>query len=423
MRLLVADEKDRLYAHPYLLAAGMSGREPVRLESGAPVAYGTRLMSMPGWDAIGFDLKSRTFERISEIKVGRRWRRVFAVAAIPPPGYLRLLNPGAIRTETAPLLPLWAYTAAGAATGGEVMAALRVDRRRRWDTEYYDTPVLSPAIESWKQRHPENRIVAQLARCAAEYFCSTARNLFLGRYEAALPLSRACNSRCVGCISKQHGNHPCSQERIHFAPSVDEAVEIAVCHLSHGRDPVVSFGQGCEGEPLTAAPLVEEIIRRTREVTTRGVFNMNTNGSVTRVFERLVDAGLVSVRVSLSSAITGNYDAYFRPRGYSLADVRRTIRLAASRGLYTSINLLVFPGLTDTPRETDALVELVRTTGANFIQLRNLSIDPSLYPVRGMTLDGPPHGMSGWLRCVRTALPGVGFGCYNPTPSEIRMWS
>ncbi|MBI5526361.1 MAG: radical SAM protein [Deltaproteobacteria bacterium] len=423
MKLLLAGENDTLYAHPFLRAAGMAGEEPVALRSGAPVAYGTRLMSMPGWDAVGFDPGSGSFETVQEIKLGRRWRRVFAVAAVPPPGYLRLLLPGAKRTPAAPLLPLWAYTAAGAAARGEIMATLRVDRRRRWDTACYDTPALAPAIEAWKKRYPKNRIVAQLARCATEYFCSTARNLFLGRYEAALPLARACNSRCVGCISKRHGGHPCSQERIGFSPSADEAVDVAARHLSRARDPVVSFGQGCEGEPLTAATLVEEIVRRTRAETPQGVFNMNTNGSLPSAFERLVKAGLGSVRVSLSSAVAGNYDAYFRPRGYSLSDVKRTIRLSARRGVFTSINLLVFPGVTDTKGETEAFVDLVEETGANFIQLRNLSIDPSLYPVRGMKLDGAAFGMSEWLRLVKEALPRVGFGCYNPTPSEIRRWT
>jgi pyruvate-formate lyase-activating enzyme len=422
LKLLLADEKGTLYSHPFLLAAGMSGGRPVLLDRASPAVYGTRLMSMPGWDAVGFDPHNGTFEIVSELKIGRRWKRVFPVAAVPPPGYLRLLNPGAIRTDGAPLLPLWAYTAAGAAARGEAMAAVRVDRRRRWDTGCYDTPLLWRSIEAWVARCPRNRIVAQLALCATEYSCSTARNLFLGRHEAALPIAPACNSRCVGCISKRHGDHPCSQERIAFAPSVAEAVEIAARHLGTARDPVMSFGQGCEGEPLTAAPLMEKVIRRTRSLTARGVFNMNTNGGLPGAFERVVNAGLSSVRVSLSSAVEGNYDAYFHPRGYSLADVKKTIRLAAQRGLFASINLLVFPGVTDTGCEADAFVDLVRETGANFVQLRNLSIDPSLYPVPGMELSGDPVGMSEWLARLKDSLPGVGFGCFNPTPSEIERF-
>ena len=419
LSLLFADARGTLYAHPHLRAAGMTAGIPVPLAAASPVPYGARLMALPGWDPVGYDPATGTHEILQEVKIGRAWRRVCAVAAVPPPGYLRLQNPAAVRTGRAPPLPLWAYTAAGAGPRGDVMAAVRVDLRRRWDTAYYDTPRLQPAIAAWLVRHPDNRIVRQLARCATEYFCATARNLFLGRYEAALPLARACNCRCIGCISKQHGAHPCSQERLGFVPRTAEAVAIAAAHLSRAKDPVVSFGQGCEGEPLTIALLLEEIIRRTREATARGVFNMNTNGSRPAAFGRLVTAGLGSVRVSLNSAIPARYNAYVRPHGYSFGDVKGTVRLAASRGVFTSINLLVYPGVTDTPVETQAIIAFVKVTGARFIQLRNLSIDPAIFPPRGAAPGERPLGMAAWLAQMKKALPGTGFGCYNPTPTEI----
>ena len=419
LKLLFADARGTLYAHPHLRAAGMSGGNPAPLHGATLLPYGARLMALPGWDPVGLDPATGTYEILKEVLVGRRWIRVCAVAAVPPPGYLRLLNPSAVRTADAPALPLWAYTAAGGGPRGDMIAAARGDPRRRWDTVHYDTPRLLPAIRLWLKDFPDNRIVRQLARCATEYFCATARNLFLARYEAALPLSRACNSRCVGCISKQGGPHPCSQERIEFTPRVEEGVEVAARHLARAKDPVVSFGQGCEGEPLTAAPLAEQIIRGTRTLTRRGVFNMNSNGSMPEAFTRLIDAGLGSVRVSLNSAIPAHYDAYFRQRSYGFADVKKTVKIATSRGVFTSINLLVYPGVTDTEHETRALVSFVKNTGAHFVQLRNLSIDPALYPGKSAPPQGRPVGMGAWLEQMRNALPAVGFGCYNPTPTEL----
>jgi pyruvate-formate lyase-activating enzyme len=377
------------------------------------------MMSMPGWTALGIDPDSGKVTEVPEIRVGRRWLRVWAVSAIPPPGYMRLALPAALRTGCASVLPLWAYTAVGAAAGGTVMAASRVDMRRRWDTKYYETPMLAPSIRRWKDELPDNRIVAQLSRCAGEYFCSTARNLFLGRFEAALPLSQSCNSRCIGCISKKHEEHPCSQERIGFKPLASEGVEIAARHMAAACDPIVSFGQGCEGEPLTEYKLIAKIIHGTRESTDRGVFNMNTNGSLTHAFGECVDAGLGSVRVSLNSAVDTNYSAYFRPRGYTFDDVRRTIKLAAKRNVFLSLNLQIFPGVTDTPSETEAIIDLCRGCGVRFIQLRNLCIDQSIYPPKGFTTCGVPMGMGAWLAFMKHSLPGVGFGCYNSTPSEI----
>ena len=196
-------------------------------------------------------------------------------------------------------------------------------------------------------------------------------------------------------------------------------MEIAARHMASASDPIVSFGQGCEGEPLTEHRLIAEIIRGTRGSTDRGVFNMNTNGSLTGAFGDCVDAGLGSVRVSLNSAVESNYAVYFRPRGYTFEDVCRTIRLAARRKVFLSLNLQIFPGVTDTPSETDALVDLCLGCGVEFIQLRNLCIDPSIYPPKGFRTEGVPMGMGAWLEYMKRSLPAVGFGCYNSTPSEI----
>ena len=46
---------------------------------------------------------------------------------------------------------------------------------------------------------------------------------------------------------------------------------------------------------------------------------------------------------------------------------------------YTSINYLVFPGVTDREEEIEAMIEFVRRTGFKLIQLRNLNIDPESY--------------------------------------------
>ena len=68
-------------------------------------------------------------------------------------------------------------------------------------------------------------------------------------------------------------------ERIRFVPTVDEVLGVALPHLKEAEDPIVSFGQGCEGEPLMQWQLLERSIRELRERTDRGTINLNTNGS------------------------------------------------------------------------------------------------------------------------------------------------
>jgi len=77
-----------------------------------------------------------------------------------------------------------------------------------------------------------------------------------------------------------------------------------------------------------------------------------------------------------------------------------------------SLNLLVFPGLTDREEEAAALLDLVRDTGVNMIQLRNLNIDPGfllkhLPPGSGKTL-GIPEMVEAMLQ-----VPGLAVGNFS----------
>jgi hypothetical protein len=48
---------------------------------------------------------------------------------------------------------------------------------------------------------------------------------------------------------------------------------------------VVSFGQGCEGDPLMAARVIGPAIRLIREQTLDGTINMNTNASLPHILK------------------------------------------------------------------------------------------------------------------------------------------
>ncbi|MCK4423827.1 MAG: hypothetical protein KAV18_07145 [Candidatus Omnitrophica bacterium] len=45
------------------------------------------------------------------------------------------------------------------------------------------------------------------------------------------------------------------------------------------RQPVVSFGQGCEGEPLLVYKTLSQAIKLIRKQTKKGTINLNTNAS------------------------------------------------------------------------------------------------------------------------------------------------
>jgi molybdenum cofactor biosynthesis enzyme MoaA len=255
--------------------------------------------------------------------------------------------------------------------------------------------------------------------CVLRYSCPAARNLCLGRYEAPLPVSRTCNARCAGCISRQEADskiRATPQDRLQFTPSARELVEVMLHHArKETRAPIFSFGQGCEGEPLTQVALLTEAVRRFRAAGGRGTVNLNTNASLPGAVAALAEAGLDSLRVSMNSAREECYAVYYRPQGYTLAQVRESIVRARAGGVFVSVNLLYFPGVSDTEEEIAALAELIQTCGVNFLQLRNLNIDPELYmEVLAPVALGPSVGFGNFRKRLRKACPGLGFGYFNP---------
>jgi pyruvate-formate lyase-activating enzyme len=207
-----------------------------------------------------------------------------------------------------------------------------------------------------------------------------------------------------------------SQDRIAFTPTAEEITQVALAHIGRVKKSVVSFGQGCEGDPLMAADVIEPAVRQIRSQTRDGTINMNTNGSRPEVLARLLDAGLDSVRISLNSVRENCYAAYFRPQGYRFADVLKSIATALARGKFVAVNYLNSPGFTDTPEEVEALHEFLQKFPIQMIQWRNLNYDPIRYwkKMDAAASHGRPIGIKNLLRRTRKKFPQLKFGYFNP---------
>ncbi len=406
--LLAVSDKSGCYAEvPDWEAAFRSGGSIRRAyrEELIPLPPGSVVHYMPGLRPLGWDKRGRL----------RPYRGGWSLAVQLPSGYTRTLLPAWKRTQGALIQPFFGYTAAAFKGDTLYVAACCTEKNHRWQPDNYGGSELHQAIEEVEQLFPDNRMVQQLKRCALEYGCYNASNVFFRRWEGAAVVSPGCNARCVGCISLQPSDLPPSpQQRIRFKTRLDEVVEIGVYHLSHGYDTIYSFGQGCEGEPLLRAELIAEAIRRIRNVTCLGTIHLNTNGSLPANLQKLVKAGLDSVRVSLNSAVKDTYTRYYRPRGYKFEDVLHSIDLAKREGLFVSINLLTMPGWNDTRREMEALLELLSRYKVDMLQIRNLNIDPDLYA----EVVPPPRdkaiGILDWISSLRRELPGLKIGNHTP---------
>ncbi len=425
-RLLFADETGTVYDHPRLLAAVRSGEETFRPEEKpAPLPEGGALCMLPGRRPVGIDPATGEPVALDEVTAGGRTFVPHAVGATLPPGWTRALLPAAARPplprEEPPLLPQWAYTAAALGPRGPVVYALHTDRRAHWSPARHSTPDLRRRVERRLARSA-NPIYRQLARCALEWRCFTAQNTFYGRDEGAIPSSSACNAACLGCLSEQQaGMPPASHQRIRRPPVAEEMAEVAAEHLARASGKVlVSFGQGCEGEPLLRWREIARAIRLARSRTARGSINANTNGSSPRALAALCDAGLDAVRISLNSAAEDLYAAWYRPRGYAFADVVASMRVAVDKGAYLALNLLTFPGVTDREGEVERLCRLVAEVGVDQVQTRPLAVDPDLYVelARGRGAGGRPLGIRALVGALQTARPGLVVGNFARAREE-----
>ncbi len=413
-KLLVADPKGRVLEHPYLLATLRSGEELVPPQDRPiPLPEGGRLVHLPGRLPVGVHPKTGELELVREVHAGGETFVPHAVGALLPPGYTRTFLPGEVKGD-GPLLPQWAYTAAAWSAEGPVAWAIHTDKRAHWSPERYSTKDLKAKVDAHLRRFPDNRVLKQLTTCALVYRCFTSQNIFYVRDEGAIPASVHCNAKCVGCISDQPPEGPpASHQRMDDGPASDEMGEIGAHHLEHapGRT-MVSFGQGCEGEPLTRYRQIAQSIRWMRQRTRKGSININTNGSLPHGLAALFDAGLDAVRVSLNSAHAPLYAAYYQPVKYGWEDVEASIALSRERGAYLALNLLLFPGVTDREGEVEKLVGLIRRYRVDQVQTRSLCIDPVQYleVARGTHAGGEPMGVRAMLQAFKRAAPWLVIG-------------
>ena len=401
---LYADENGEIFDAPGFFGSGRLGGEamPLTPEDLIPLPESADLMFLPDRRAVGYDKKGNL-----ATLPGR------AVSAILPAGYTRLLLPAFQKEENASMLPFYGYTAVAVYKNELCAAALYTDENDKWDPARYNTRALKRRIRELKKRFPENRLVAHLANCSLEWHCCTAQNLFYHRWEAGIPVSPVCNANCLGCISLQPAECcPSPQSRISFRPTTKEITELSVCHLSESPDAIVSFGQGCEGEPSLAADTIAESILAVRAKTNRGQININTNAGFTKGIQKIVDAGLDTMRVSIISAREDSYRSYYRA-GYSPENVKESIRYALAHNVYVSLNLLYFPGFNDRPEELAAWKEFFRELPVPMIQMRNLNLDPDIFLKTMPPEQAKPLGAKAFLHALHETFPSLVIGSFS----------
>ena len=417
--LVYANQKGEIKSFPGLYMAGRSGNwflKPEHIDL-IPLPEGSELFLLP--DRLPVGISPGTEELMAlEYDPDVPDNTIQAVAAFMAPAHTAIHTAAyEAKQDNLPPLPLFAYTAVGWYKGKFWVAAFRSDPDNRQDANQFDQQKIRLKTTQKLKANKQNRLIQHLGKCCLTYGCPAARNYFLGRWEAPLPTSPICNAQCVGCISLQaSGCCPATQDRIGFVPKTSEISGLAVPHLSHAPKPIVSFGQGCEGEPLMQTDTIEKAIRSIRAKTERGTINLNSNASLPGKIQRLAAAGLDSLRVSMNSARSEYHKKYYRPKGFTFEDVKESIKIMKLNKKFVSLNYFILPGFTDDPEEFDAFCNLIENCKPDLIQLRNLNMDPDWYfETVGYQPGKAPLGIRNWLQKLKEIFPQLRFGYFNPT--------
>jgi hypothetical protein len=415
--ILYSDGKGNIFEDTSLYVVGRSGWDamPIPEDEWIELPQGGQLYELPGRRGIGIDVKTGDM---------RLCEKGWAVAAFIPPAHTGFYLAAYETAPDAPTLPLFCYTAVGWHNATFFVPATRIEQDIRQECEGFDIQKVEQGVEHLLKAYPHNRLVAHLANnCALTYHCPAARNYFIGRWECPIPSSPACNANCVGCISFQPEDETIvsTQDRLTFKPTAAEIVEYTVPHLETAPYPIVSFGQGCEGEPLLMWETIRESIIEIRKHTPKGSININTNGSKPDAVRALCEAGLNSIRVSTNSARPEIYLPYYRPNNYQFEDIIESLKVVREFGGWTSINYFVFPGMTDSVAEYEALRKLIIDTDLCMIQWRNFNIDPDWYLGKiGVIDSGEILGVKQLMELLKEEFPHLKYGYFNPPMERIK---
>jgi len=378
-----SDRSGRVYVSADWGACAFDGYRTIEIDTVIPLPEGSTLVPLMR-EAEGLDRHGRARP------LGQsRW----ALGAVLPPGITRTLHPAYVDEglRESPLVALATAAICADDSGALYVAAI-------------PTRTVTPASAGGgviTQQRPGNRLARQIARCAREHECSGARAALRAGGIAALPVSARSNESPPPVVAPRTRPDAAPRDAAAFRPSAAEIAEVALAHFTAGGE-AVSFGRACEGEPLTAVRLLEDAISRIRQAVPGARIHLETNGSSGSALRRLIDAGLNEVSVRLASARSDTYDTLHGPISYRYTDVRSTLAMARDSGALITLVVLALPGLTDRPRELDALTGLAGETGA-LVELRDLGADAR----RALGLLGRGEAPRGMDAAVASLLEGA----------------
>ncbi len=134
---------------------------------------------------------------------------------------------------------------------------------------------------------------------------------------------------------------------------------------------------------------------------------MQTPALTPSLASTLCNAGVNGLWVSTNSFQEDYFDKLHAPSGSKFNNLNASIKAMQDCGGETILDYQVFPGLTDHPREIEAMDAFLSGTAITTLHLSNLAIDPEWYMDELMILALPRDqiGIPAWLEGLHARYP------------------
>src|SRR3989338_8539624 len=143
-KLLIADEKNKIFEVDGIVAAGMKAGNfyPLTNKELIPLPYASELFVLPDRIAVGFFSPNSPPQEIKYNPFSKNQTRCFPVAGFISPGYTATFNTAYTEEPKAKLLPLFSYAAVCWYKGKFYTTAVKIDRERRQDLRFMSLPLM-----------------------------------------------------------------------------------------------------------------------------------------------------------------------------------------------------------------------------------------------------------------------------------------
>ncbi|MCA1933714.1 MAG: hypothetical protein LDL13_09065 [Calditerrivibrio sp.] len=115
-----------------------------------------------------------------------------------------------------------------------------------------------------------------------------------------------------------------------------------------------------------------------------------------------------------------NPDFYFKNRS-SFDNIIKLLEMAEKNYIFTSLNLKILPGFTDSSKEFEKMTEFINAFKINYLKLRHMAVEPDSFFSENNTQMSEILGLKNMLKYIKKKMKGLKIGFFSRTKDEFYL--